>query len=210
MAESKQQPMVPIPGRRARGGPGAFVNKEKPKDIKNTVKRLLQYFAKEKKQIVILFLIVGLSVICNVLAPAYQSNAINYMKDRRFEKIPGTLWVMFSLYLIYGICNLFQGLISAALSQNIVKRMRDELFDKIIHLPVKYLDTHTHGDIMSRMTNDVENISNVIAQSLSSLFSGVLTIIGTVVIMVYYSWQLALLSLSTVILTILATKYMSD
>lgn len=88
-------------------------------------------------------------------------------------------------------------------------RMRDELFEKIIDLPVKYLDTHSHGDVMSRMTNDIENISTTASQSLPSLFSGILTIIGTVSIMLYYCWQLTLLSCATVILTLAATRFLS-
>ena len=82
-------------------------------------------------------------------------------------------------------------------------------FDKIVGMSVKYLDQHSHGDIMSRMTNDVENISNTVSQSMSSLFSGVLTIIGTVIMMVALSPQLALCSCTTVILTIFATKNLS-
>lgn len=87
--------------------------------------------------------------------------------------------------------------------------MREELFGKIIDLPVRYLDTHSHGDVMSRMTNDIENISTTVSQSLPSLFSGVLTIIGTISIMLWYCWQLTLLSLATVLLTLLATKILS-
>jgi len=87
--------------------------------------------------------------------------------------------------------------------------MREDLFDKIVNLPIKYLDSHPHGDIMSRMTNDVENISNTVSQSLSSLVSGVLTITGTVGMMLYLCWQLAILSCVTVILTITATRFLS-
>ena len=87
--------------------------------------------------------------------------------------------------------------------------MREELFGKIVDLPVRYLDTHSHGDVMSRMTNDIENISTTVSQSLPSLFSGVLTIIGTVAIMLWYCPQLALLSFATVLLTLLATKILS-
>lgn len=87
--------------------------------------------------------------------------------------------------------------------------MRQDLFDKIVGMSVKYLDQHSHGDIMSRMTNDVENISNTVSQSMSSLFSGVLTIIGTVIMMVALSPQLALCSCTTIILTIFATKNLS-
>lgn len=116
---------------------------------------------------------------------------------------------MLTVYLLYSGCQLLQGLLSARLSQCIVKKMREELFGKIVDLPVRYLDVHSHGDVMSRMTNDVENISTTISQSLPSLFSGVLTIIGTALIMLWYCWQLAILSCATVILTLLATKFLS-
>jgi len=130
------------------------------------------------------------------------------------QALPGgnlscTLLFMLAVYLFYSGSQLLQGLLSAHLSQRIVKRMRQELFGKIVDLPVKYLDTHSHGDVMSRMTNDIENISTTVSQSLPSLFSGVLTIIGTVAIMLFYCWQLALLSFATVFLTFLATKILS-
>lgn len=120
-----------------------------------------------------------------------------------------SLLFMLIMYLLYSGSQLLQGLLSAHLSQRIVKRMREELFGKIIDLPIRYLDTHSHGDVMSRMTNDIENISTTVSQSLPSLFSGVLTVIGTVIIMVWYCWQLALLSCATVLLTLAATKFLS-
>ena len=87
--------------------------------------------------------------------------------------------------------------------------MREELFDKLVDLPVLYLDTHSHGDVMSRMTNDIEDISSTVSQSLPSLCSGVLTVTGTVAIMIWYCWQLALLSCVMVGLTIAATRFLS-
>lgn len=116
---------------------------------------------------------------------------------------------MLCVYLVYSVCQLLQGIVSARISQRLVKQMREELFGKIMDLPICYLDTHSHGDVMSRMTNDIENISTTISQSLPSLCSGALTIIGVVAIMVYYCWQLALLSFATVILTVIATRFLS-
>ena len=112
-------------------------------------------------------------------------------------------------YLFYCASQLFQGILSARISQQIVKRMRDELFGKFMDLPVRYMDTHSHGDVMSRITNDIENISTTVSQSLPSLFSGVLTVIGTVAVMVFYCWQLAILSFITVFLTFLAANILS-
>ena len=87
--------------------------------------------------------------------------------------------------------------------------MRHDLFRKIDNLPIKYLDTHSNGDIMSRMTNDIEYVSNTVSQSLGSLVSGILTVIGTVAIMFYHCWQLTLITMLSVILTVIVTKQMS-
>ena len=144
-----------------------------------------------------------------VYAPSLQSRAIDIIAGTKGGMLASTLLLMMSVYLIYSGCQLFQGVISARLSQRIVRRMREELFSKIVGLPIRYLDTHSHGDVMSRMTNDIENISTTVSQSLPSLFSGVLTIAGTVAVMVYYCWQLALLSCVTVLLTLMATKFLS-
>lgn len=196
------------PGRRGPGGPhGMFT--EKPVDGKKTVGKLLQYFNNERLMIGGLLVVVTGVVICSVLAPSLQSSAIDTIAALDFGRLTPILLSMIGLYVLSAIGTLFQSLMSAHLSQRIVRRMREDLFDRIVNLPIRYLDTHAHGDIMSRMTNDVENVSNTVAQSLGSMVSGVLTILGTVVMMVSYCWQLALLSCLTVVLNIVATKYLS-
>ena len=125
------------------------------------------------------------------------------------EYFAAAVGCMLFVYLLYSGGQLLQNLLSAKLSQRIVRRMREELFGKMIDLPVGYLDTHSHGDVMSRMTNDIENISTTASQSLPSFFSGVLTIVGTAAMMLWYCWQLALFSCVTVFLTVLATKFLS-
>ena len=205
---NKQAPPqnVPMPGRRGPRGPMIV---EKPKEGKKTLTRLVRYFEKEKGMVAGLLGIVVVLVVCSVYAPKLQSEAIDKITDGAFRELPSVLLVMLILYGISGVSTLIQSLLSAQLSQRIVKRMREDLFDKIVNLPIKYLDTHPHGDIMSRMTNDVENISGTVSQSLSSLVSGILTIIGTVFMMVWLCPQLALLSCVTVILTIFASSYLS-
>lgn len=210
MSENKRPEEMPMIRPGGRRGPGQGMQPvEKAKDGKGTLKRLLHFFSKERKMVAMLLVVVVIMVICSVYAPKLQSNAIDVIAGHTFEKVKNILFVMAGVYLLYALCSLIQSLLSAHLSQHIVKRMREELFDKIVNLPVKYLDTHPHGDIMSRMTNDVENISNTISQSLSSLVSGILTIAGTVAMMVYLCWQLALLSCVTVILTVIVTKVLS-
>lgn len=182
---------------------------EKPQDGKKTLKRLLGYFVAEKKMLVMLMLAVVVVVVCSVYAPRLQSNAIDAITQGEWKSLTPILITMVIVYIIHSLCTFLQSKLSAILSQNIVARMRKDLFSCIVNLPIKYLDMNSHGDIMSRMTNDVENISTTVSQSMSSLFSGILTIIGTVVMMVALCPQLAALSCVTVILTIAATKFLS-
>lgn len=196
-----------IPGMRGPRNRGREV--EKPKEGRKTLKRLLTYFGKELKMMIALLAAVFIIVICSVYAPRLQSNAIDYIAAGQFSMLTPVLLMMTGLYLVNSICTFIQTRFSAILSQRVVKKMRQDLFQSIVNLPIKYLDSHPHGDIMSRMTNDVENISNTVSQSLSSLFSGILTIIGTVIMMLALCPQLAILSCTTVILTVLATKGLS-
>ncbi len=198
-----------IPGMMNRGPGGRFAAVEHAENAGAALKRIAAYFAKEKAMLLSMLGVVVFGTLCGVYAPSLQSRAIDIIAGTQGGALGAVLGLMVLMYLLYSASQLFQGLISARLSQRIVKRMREELFSKLMDLPVKYLDTHSHGDVMSRMTNDVENISTTVSQSLPSLFSGVLTIIGTVAVMLWYCWQLALLSFATVLLTVLATKILS-
>lgn len=195
-----------IPGMNRRN---RFVEVEHAEDVKGTLRRIVTYFVREKLLVFCMLGIVIFGTLCGVLAPSLQSKAIDIIAGTVQGKLMNTVLFMLTAYLLYSGSQLIQGLISAKLSQRIVKRMRGELFEKIVDLPVPYLDTHSHGDVMSRMTNDIENISTTVSQSLPSLFSGVLTILGTVAIMLWYCWQLALLSCISVLLTVFATKILS-
>ncbi len=186
-----------------------FAEPEHADNIGGTVRRIAVYFVKEKKLVAGMLAVVLSGTVCGILAPSLQSGAVDIIAGEKQGILSHTLALMLSVYLLYSICGLLQGLCSARLGQNVVRRMREELFGKIVELPVRYLDTHSHGDVMSRMTNDIENISTTVSQSLPSLFSGVLTVIGTMAVMLWYCWQLALLSFVTVLLTFLATKFLS-
>ena len=207
MAESKEQSMsnYKVPG--MRGPRNRHV--EKPKESGKTLHRLVGYFADERKVVAFLLAVVFVVVIASVYAPRLQSDAIDSISQRDFDRLPAILLIMLVVYAVQSLSTLLQSRESAVLSQRVVERMREELFDCVVNLPIGYIDGHSHGDIMSRMTNDVENISNTVSQSLSSLFSGVLTVIGTVAMMLYLCPPLALLSCTTVILTLAATKFLS-
>lgn len=186
-----------------------FAEAEHADNIGAAIKRIVTYFMREKTLVLGMLAVVIFGALCGVYAPSIQSRAVDMIAGEKQGVLSHTLLCMLSVYLLYSACGLLQGLLSARLSQNVVKRMREELFGKIMNLPIRYLDTHSHGDVMSRMTNDIENISTTVSQSLPSLFSGALTIAGTAVIMLWYCWQLALLSFAAVFLTFLATKILS-
>ena len=192
----------------ARRGPHAY-HVEKPKDGRSALRRLVSYFIAERIHVVLLGAVVVISVIAGIAAPAVQSTAIDTITDGYYENLGQLLILMAALYLIYGVMTLLQGYLSAKIGKNIVRQVRSDLFAKINSLPVSYLDSHSHGDLMSRMTNDAENISNVISSSLSSLFSGILTLIGTFLIMLYYSIPLTLLTCITVVFMLIFTKFIT-
>ena len=196
------------PGR-GPGGPGRFGEVEKADNVKETVSRLLRYFSVAKKQLAGLIVAVVAVTLLSLAAPAMQGSAIDSIKIQNWPLLYRSAFLLLGIFIVNVGANLAQSLLAARLSQNIVRRMRHDLFKKIDNLPIPYLDTHSNGDIMSRMTNDVENVSTTISQSLGSLVSGVLTLTGTVTIMFVYCWQLTLVTMVSVILTVLVTNKMS-
>lgn len=197
--------------RRGPGGPVRNMGREVEKagDVKKTVARLLTYFSRTKKLLLLLIAaVVGVTLV-GLLTPSLQGKAIDYITGHEWQLLYRCVLFLLIAYLANILFGLAQTLLAANLSQAIVKQMRHDLFRKIDYLSIKYLDTHSNGDIMSRMTNDVENVSNTISQSLGSLISGVLTIIGTIAIMFIYCWQLTLITLITVLITVFVTKKMS-
>lgn len=183
---------------------------EKPKNTRGTLNKLLRHFVQSKALLLGLMAAVFLETLTSLISPSLQGQVIDSIKDRSwqwFQILLICLLISFSLNVLF---TLSQGILAARLSQNIVGRMRCDLFEKLNHLPISYLDRHSSGDLMSRMTNDIENISSTISQSLGSLISGGLTVLGTIAIMFWYCWQLTLITLITVILTALITQWMSQ
>lgn len=198
-----------------RGPRGAMMAVEKPKDGKKAVKRLLHYIGSNKYLFFSLMLAVMLVTILSLIAPTLQGNAIDAVTLTEsgitldFDSFARLLTLLAVTYTLSSLFTLAQGVLSAKLSQSTVQHMRSDLFSKIVRLPIKYMDTHQHGDIMSRMTNDVETISNTISQSIASLISGALTVCGTFVIMLLKSPILTLVSMITIALTVTATSFMT-
>ena len=211
MNKEKQSPPASMPpiGRRPGGPMGSRIRAEKPKNAGKAITRLLKYIGKSRTLVIILVIIMAVATVSELAGPALQGAAIDTIK----QGADGKLTVDFSSMLVYlslmgalfvasAVLHLFQARIAARLSQNTVYALRNDLFKKISKLPIKYTDTHKHGDIMSRMTNDVENVSNAISQSIASLISSVLTLVGAFSMMIYYNWIIALISCITIPITI--------
>ncbi len=203
-------------------GPGSRFGglKEKPKDLKGTLFKLLKYISYSKKILISLIVIVLFYTACSLSTNVFIQQIVKSLGVYNFDK---GIWesepsiqkfytftlILVSVYLLYTIFQYLSSLLSAYLSVGMTKKMRNDLFKKIVKFPIKYTDTHQHGDIMSRMTNDVDNIAIAISQSITSLVSGVLTIIGCLVIMLFFSPLLTLVSLITLLLSTTLTFLMS-
>lgn len=194
-------------------GRGPVMVREKPKDGGKTLKRLIKYIWYNKNLFIALMVVMLIITGLNLAIPAIQGKAIDCLSPTEstvdFGLFTKLLIFLIVLHIANSVSTYLQGIFSAELSQNTVKKMRSDLFAKIVYLPIKYFDTHRHGDIMSRMTNDVENISNTVSQSIGSVISGVLTVLGTFVIMLFYSPLLTAVSLISMVLTLFVTKFLT-
>ena len=202
-------PMGPMGRGPGPGGPmGARMNVQKPKNAKKTIGRLLRYIGRNGVLLAGLLCLMLIVTLTDLFGPFFQQKAIDTFTvvggklTVDMEKLLFFLAIMLTAYSISAFLSYFQGVLSAKLSQSTVFTMRNDLFRKISKLPISYTDTHKHGDIMSRMTNDVENVSNAISQSITSLISCVITLVGAFSMMLFYSWQMTLIALITIPLSI--------
>ena len=173
--------------------PMSFAEPEHAGDAHGALLRLTRLVLEEKSMLAALLAATLFGTGCTIAAPAVQSCVIDIIAGSRAGALGASLALMLTLYLLGSAGQMLQGWLSAKLSQRMVRKLRENLFGHIVVLPVGYLDTHSHGDVMSRMTNDAETLSLTISQSLPSL-------------MLLICWQLALLSLLTLGLTAVATR----
>lgn len=206
MAKETIRQNVPIGGTRHPGMGKVF---EKPKHGKDAALRLISYIGREKWLLFLLLLSVGAATVTQVVAPILQGRAIDAIFARSAADLSHLLLFLLAVYIVQAATSLVEALIAAVLSQKVTRSLRSDLFRKFDHLSVPYLDTHPAGDLMSRMTNDVENISQTISTSIASFVSGILQTIGTIVIMFVLSWQMTLVTLVSVFASLIATKLLS-
>lgn len=180
------------------------VNLDKAKDSKATIKRLLTYLKGSKKQLIIVYIFIILSVVLSLaqsalLLPIVDDYIVPLLKNPEVVEYKiGCLRMILVLIIIAisaAICSYVQSKIMIEVSQKTVKRLRDEVFTKIQKLPIKYFDTHANGELMSRIVNDIDNISISLNTSINQIISGFLTLVITLIIMIIISPILSIISL---------------
>jgi len=190
------------------GGPGArFIPLEKAKDARGTFRKLLRFYFKEAKSLFVVLALLLADTAAVVSVPYWIGKGIDALNNGvDFQRVYLFAAVLGLVYAADWALNTVQGVLMNAASQRIVRMLRKALFDKLQRLPLAYHDTHTHGELMSRLTNDIDNISVTIAQSTTQLVSAVVTLCGSLLLMLLLSPALTLVTLITVPLVLLLTK----
>lgn len=217
------------------GGPmGSFAGpKVKAKDFKGTLKRLLNYLKPQRMNFILVFIFAIASTIFNIVGPKISGKAITRLVEGLVGKftvmsqnaallksgkpgnipVPGIdfqyigdiLLLLLGLYVISTLFGFLQQYIMAGVAQKTVYNLRKEVEDKISRLPLKFFDSRTHGEILSRVTNDVDNISTTLQQSLTQLITSIVTIVGVIIMMLTISPIMTLVVILTLPLYIVIT-----
>ena len=209
---SKQSNIPP----RTMMGPGNFRRGpgmgpvEKPKNFKETMVRLWQYFGSERKLLTVIFILILLSSGFGLMVPYLIGKAVDAISFGKlsvdFKTLGIIIGILVGTYIFDSLISFAQGWIMAGVSQRVVFRLRGTLFKKLQKLPISFFDIHTHGEIMSRLSNDIDNISTTVSQSTIQLMSSSINIVGAFVMMLVLSPMLTLASMITIPLVYLMTK----
>ena len=206
MAENKR-PMGPPPGR-GPGGRGPRGGFQKPKNLKETIGKLMRYLGRYRLHLCIVAVLLVVSSACSVGGSFLIKPLINdYILPGDFPGLARMLCVMAAVYVAGAVCSYGYARIMVHVSQNTVARIREDLFEKMQRLPLKYFDTHTHGELMSRYTNDIETVSEALNNSFGSLISCTLTFLGTITMMIILSPILTCITFGMLFVMMLAVKF---
>ena len=179
---------------------------EKPKDLKKSVKKLMQYIAKYKIGIFVVMLFAAFSTIFNVAGPKILGKATTALSEGLMKKIQGTgsidfhkigliLLIVLALYLASALFSFVQGWIMTGITQKVCYRLRREISEKINRMPMKYFESRTYGEVLSRITNDVDTLGQGLNQSITTIITSVATLIGVLVMMLSISPLMTLIAL---------------
>ena len=181
---------MPGPGGRG-GGPGRH-SVERAKDVRGSLRRLLAYLRPQRGRIISVAVIATLSTALALAAPWLMGEAIDRLVGRDLDGLVWLSLLMFAAYALAAITQLIQGVILAGISQKFMRELRAALFERLQGLPLNFFDTRSQGDLMSRLTNDMDAISRVLTDNAAQLFTSVLTLVGILAIIFALSPWLAL------------------
>ncbi|MEK3760911.1 ABC transporter ATP-binding protein [Paenibacillus sp. FSL P4-0338] len=192
------------------GGPGMRMPAEKAKDFKGTLRRLVRYLRPRQVQLIIVFVMAIASTVFSIFSPKVMGKATTKLFEGAYGMmmdVPGAkidfgyvndiLILLAGLYLFSALFSYIQQYVMAGVAQKVVYDMREQINSKLERLPLKYFDSRTHGEILSRATNDVDNISTTLQQSLTQLITSIVTIVGVIVMMLTISPWLTLITVVT-------------
>ena len=184
-----------------RGGPPGHGPTEKAKDFKGSLVRTIKYVSRFKWPILFVALLCILSSIAHIFSPKVQGQVINVIQDAFTTGVLDTAelfkWVLLLgvIYVLSAAFSFIQQWTTAGVTQRLVFSLRKDVDEKLAKLPLKYYDSRTHGEILSRVTNDVDNVSNTLQQSITQVISSVITLVGVLVMMLSISWVLTLITM---------------
>jgi ATP-binding cassette, subfamily B, multidrug efflux pump len=191
------------------GGPHGGMGKiEKPKNFKETMKKLGGYLKPYRIAIIIVVIFAIGSAAFSIVGPKLLGNATTKLFEGLVEKVSGVegaaidfdyiknimLWLL-GLYITSTVFGIIQGYIITGVAQKVSYNFRKEISEKINRMPLKYFDKQTHGEVLSRVTNDVDTVSQTLNQSMSQIITSITTIIGVLIMMLSISWQMTLVAL---------------
>jgi ATP-binding cassette subfamily B multidrug efflux pump len=203
-------PAGPVGGGRGPmgGGPMAMMRKgEKPRDFQGTLKKLIQYLGRYKLLILFIWIIAIASTAAMIVGPKILGNATTKLFEGVMAQIAGTGTIDFTyigniivevliLYLVSALLSYGQGWIMSNVAMNITYRFRKDIAEKINRMPLRYFDGTNHGEVLSRITNDVDTVSQTLNQSMTQIITSIVTVIGVLVMMFTISWQMTLVALA--------------
>ncbi|MHB8064164.1 MAG: ABC transporter ATP-binding protein [Ruminiclostridium sp.] len=204
MSERKQAPRV---GRMGGGPMGAGVVAEKPKDSKNTLMTLGNYLAPYKLSITIVILFALSSTVFSIVGPKLLGKVTTKLVEGLFAYALGTglltdfkymgtiIFWLIVLYIVSSICSYVQSHIMSKVSMEVTYNLRKNISKKMNKIPLNYYDTRTHGEVLSRITNDVDMVSQTLNQSLTQIITSATSIIGVLIMMLSISWLMTLAAL---------------
>ena len=199
----------------ARGpGPGGGKDFRKPKDTRGTLLRILGYAGKRRGLVVWIFLFMLLSTGCSLAAGYFLKPIIDdyilpliTQSEKDFRPLLGQLGILGLIYLVSAAASYFTSHFCMKLGQWSTNALRADLFSALQDLPVSYHDRHNHGELMSRFTNDADNVQMCLEQGIVQFLSGILTFVGTVALMIALSWQLFILTVAVIALSMLMVRF---